>query len=476
MYFTLDQNTTMLAVLLLLGLSILTVEYCRRDRTRTPESEDAFLFSGKTQIHSLASNVGAFFSLTYFFGGALAYGRVFGAWYLLTAVSMFALLVLVVLLMLERMAISNSMPEAIGRSNVLLDYMRSVIGRAEFAAVLRMYSVIYFLLLAVELSVGRLVVSVLLPSHPAIPIFALSVICFVVYAYLAFGGFRAVLNSDLVQMIVIGGFVACLIFLIMKSGTPLRDSIVSSMALEPSSASLVFTLVLGLAWVAAGVDFFSRLNFTPTKGRSLLSQRKAFAVISLALTFLVLLIGILYGIKLRAEIPEIDSPITFTTHTIEHFLGIERPWVPIFFIASIFCMIFTTVDTLMLTLLQLGRYWNIRALRRKGLAQLLLLAAAISLFISAEAVSVVAVFVGSLMLAPAVGVLKAFAQRISFLAPAHLGALEWAMVAATVVFAFVFNDLKLNFDRHFLIPGLVLAVITASSVLSHAVAWIGAKR
>src|SRR5258708_30513264 len=147
----LDPIGQLVAMLLLLILSLVTVEYCRRDSRSVFNNESAFLFRGKTALYSLASNAGSVFSLTYFFGGGLIYGYYFGLWYLLLA----ALILLSALLLLWRMIakIAYSAANKELESNLLLDYLKSHLTPSDFVRMVRLYSILYFLLLDVQLAV-----------------------------------------------------------------------------------------------------------------------------------------------------------------------------------------------------------------------------------------------------------------------------------------------------------------------------------
>src|SRR5258708_14498837 len=198
----------------------------------------------------------------------------------------------------------------------------------------------------------------LLPSHPAVSALALGLICTVVITYLSLGGFRAILNSDLVQMTVIGGFLLALIFLMAKShGLPNQLTLPTRRrGVLLIVSAFPMALCLGVSWFVASVDFFSRLNFMPSRIVGNVRQKQLFAVVSLVCIFIVITIGIFYGMQLRSILPAVQSPSLYTEAMIAHFLGLGRPVISAIFVVSIFCMLFTTVDTLLLTVVQVDSY------------------------------------------------------------------------------------------------------------------------
>lgn len=461
-----DSTTTVFAVLLLLLLSLITIEICRRDQVGKKQTERQFLFLGKSQIHALASNMGSLFSLTYFFGGAFIYGYTFGTLYLIAAAATFVILLPLIPWLIGQFSSTtqSSDHKEPPTGNLLLDHLRQRLRPADYRTTLRLYAIIYTLLLVEELAVSRLIIATLIPAHPLIVTFTLAVIIGVIAAYLSLGGFRSVLNSDLVQMAMIAAFLLVLVFLIAGS-TPTEALDLSLPSLDLGEyGGMLWTLLFGVAWFVSSVDFYSRLNFTPSSRWTLAVQRKRLAVLSLVLVFFVLALGILYGMRLRGVVSDISSPETYASETIQHFLGSTVPVVGVCFLGSVFCMIFTTIDTLLITMLQIGAYSGSRFLRRQNLLQILLVAVILSTLLNFRSVSYFGIFIGSLMLLPLIAVFKAGPPRLAYWTPPSLRSMEWALVLSVILFLSGFDLLRMEFGAHFLLPGFVLlfALITTA--------------
>ena len=211
-----DQGAVLLGLFLLALLSIYTVEKCRRDTKGHLSNPRRFLFEGRGWRYSIASNVGAVFSVTYFFGATFLYGRLYKGTMLVIAAAIFLSLFFLLPRLIRAMHTRVEHPPDIRSSNLMLEFLKQRLGRSDYRILAGLYFVIYFGLLVEELAVSRLILSTLFPVQPAVAAIMLTTICFVILAYLGFGGFRAILISDYVQLQVIVPFVLTLIFLIYR--------------------------------------------------------------------------------------------------------------------------------------------------------------------------------------------------------------------------------------------------------------------
>jgi|SRR5579863_9589150 len=196
---TLDQLTIFFGAVALVALSIYTILKCREDSVEHLGDTELFLFLGKTRAYSFASNLGSVFSVTYFFGAAFIYGLIFkGTLLIITTI------VFIILFWLIPRIMTSSWPHNLHstdqRGNILLDLLLRRLGHQSFQVVCRIYSFIYFALLVEELSVSRLILHTLFPAHASVAAALLVTICFVILAYVHFGGFRAILISDFEQL------------------------------------------------------------------------------------------------------------------------------------------------------------------------------------------------------------------------------------------------------------------------------------
>ena len=338
----------------------------------------------------------------------------------------------------------------------------------------RIYAIVYFLLLVEELAVSRLVLSKLLPGHPALSTMALGLICIVIFIYLKLGGFRAVLNSDLVQMAVIATFVLSMVYLMAKArALPDLPAPTLSQANEVGSIMAIPLIVLfGICWFFGSVDFYSRLNFMSRQLPSSILQRQRFAVVSLISIFVVISIGALFGMHLRLALPSPASISTFTESVIGYFLTQGRALISGVFVVSIFCMIFTTIDTLLLTLIQVDSYRSSRWFGRESLAKLLLVAVGLSCLIEFDLVSAFGIFAGSLMILPALGIASALQRTAPRLLPS-LVPLEWALFASLLIFVSFIPLIKANFQLHHLLPSVAVFATTVAIAISKIVRMRG---
>jgi hypothetical protein len=284
---TIDKLSLFLGAVTLAILSIYTILRCREDSVAHLRDPELFLFLGKTRWYGLASNLGAVFSATYFFGATFIYGLLFRGTFLVITTAIFLILFWLIPSILN-VALPRSEHASNQRGNVLLDLLSARLGQRDFTRIVRIYSLIYFLLLIEEISVSRLILHTLFPAQTLAAIALLVTIFFVILAYVYFGGFRAILISDFEQLKVLVPFLVLLVFLIFKDSPHAHGVTLLTFPHLDNPSGLLFATLFGIAWFSAGVDFYSRLNFTLSPGEDVLTAKKAFARISLAAIYVLL--------------------------------------------------------------------------------------------------------------------------------------------------------------------------------------------
>jgi len=456
-------------MILLALLSIYTLQRCRSADRQTG---GPFLFAGRERIYSLASSVGSVFSVTYFFGATFIYGRLYGRGFLVLVTLAFGALAAILTLILKRMhAIVPVTTSRTFESNLALDFLKIRLPQNEFQRLLWLYAAIYFALLVEELAVSRLVFATLFPVHPTVPALLLVTIIAVIVIYLEYGGYQAVLTSDLEQLKVLVPFTLMLVLLVGLSVPLPAPSGAPSKLAEGSVVGQVGGMVFAIAWFAGGVDFYSRLNFKMAKGKNVLREQIRFSLTALALIYVLLVVGIFFGTHLSGVLPNIKSPTAYTDAAISYFLTRGFRTVIVVFLLSIFCMIFTTLNTLIITVLQVGAYTG-PLLSARHVTRILVAATLVSTALQFDSVSAYGVFAGSLLIIPFCGLvhtlLRERAQSIWFL-PKGLLYLPLGAMGAIIWFIIRFADLKLAFERHFELPGMVLCstLLAAVSVRSY---------
>lgn len=444
MLYSLDQTTLAFSVISLLVLSLVTLEFCRKDALSGKIDADSFWMAGKTKAFSFASVVGSLASVTFFFGGGITYGLTFGWPYVLVTAAVFVTSIAAIRYILRDLP-QDDRPIT---GNPLVNRLRTLTTDKDRQRIIRIYVLIYAALLIEELAASRLALSAMIPDNHALVVLFLSVMVVVMFVYVYLGGFRAVLNSDVVQLSVLAPFVGALAFLVLKerrSLPPLKEVLDTS---QLELAGLVFIYITGVAWFVSGYDFFARLNFLAKE--SLPKERREFVGVALSVAFLLLLMAEMYGVSLRTDWGGVGSTVEFSRRLSSHFLEQSIPFAPGLFVVALICMIFTTIDTLLLTLFQLGHEGRLRLLQRKRLAPIFSGCVIISSFLDLDMVSVTAVFLLGLMLVPATGLL------VSFLRPrSSLVFLDWSVLFSFVLFAMTAKVFIWDYGSHFLIPGLV---------------------
>lgn len=454
-----------LATFLLLLLAVLTVEACRRDHVAFTSDLKAYLFRGRLPVHSLASNIGATFSVTYFFGAIVIYAQLFRSWFVLTLAVAFPLIFLLynrLLARAEKAIPSGQMLKQKG--NILLDLLSGIYSRNSFRSLAGLYLLMYFLLLVEELAVSRLVLSSLIPGRPLVVSFLLSVVCLVAVIYLYLGGFRAVLISDFVQTAVLCSFFLVLTLLTMRYGS--RGRLIDFPLDQPvlRLSNLLLVLFLAMVWFLAGIDYSARFNFDAKSSGELASKRRQLAKLTALFTFATLSLGVLFSQALSDEIPTNVDPSDYVRNLAVFFLVESAPIYRVVFLVSVHCMIFTTIDTLLATLLQVADYGEFSflgkpLLTRENMLRVLLAAAVVSSLIDVDRVHVVGIFIASLLILPAIACAKAILPRAAGWLPDKTHYLWWALVLSIMVFVPLEPRISHMFDYHFLLPGLPLATV-----------------
>jgi Na+/pantothenate symporter len=258
MILTVRDLLLFLVLGVLLSLSYLTIKYAKASGTNF-RSYGAYLFEARGRRQSLASNVGAVFSVTYFFGATFIYGMVFGAWIRIMTVLVFVAVTALAIYVTSQIDTANVRTTA--DSNLLLAFFAKKLEPNDFRTVIRIFTIIYFALLVEELAVSRLVLHAL-TRQPIAVAFLLITICFVIYTYLYLGGFRAVVTADSVQIVVLILFLLMLVILMREYTTPSELLWLHLNSQSPmATLNLVGAGVFGISWFMPAVDFYSRLNF-----------------------------------------------------------------------------------------------------------------------------------------------------------------------------------------------------------------------
>ena len=167
-------------------------------------------------------------------------------------------------------------------------------------------------------------------------------------------------------------------------------------------------------------------------------------------------------ISSSGDIGPILSPSQYTKAAIGLFIADHNPWVTVIFLVGLFCMIFTTLDTLLLTVLQLGFHIGSRIVRRKYLSVLLLCSIIFSTQIPSDGVSAIGVFVASLLIIPFSAILRDVVPLSLKLLPDSNSYFLPSIALSLVGFVLAYDKIETDFSRHHLIPGIVLASVLIS--------------
>lgn len=465
------QSAYLLAFFLLV-LSILTIEFCRREiKSRRPDRR-SYLFAGKTALDSIASNLGSTFSATYLLGAAIVLTQLVGWWAAATVV-----VVCVSSYWLYRRLLRNIHSElgevhcSQQKGNLLLDLYGKSRGRRGQQSLAALYSVIYFGLLVEELAVSRAILSSLVPHQPVVPSAVLLILCAVVIVYVYVGGFRAVLTSDLIQGIVLAAFVAMLVLSSLRSEGEAVTSAVFRNAPDFSDIfpCLVIALVFGISWFVAGVDFASRLNFQVSSTQSLEREQRSVVRISFLGTAALLLAAVVFGEFSRSDLALTADSAVYVDNLARYFVYDSAPLVQVTFIASLLCMIFTTIDTLIITMLQASDYAVLRAARRESIVSVVTAAMAVALVVPVDHLYLFGLMAGSLLILPMMSIVPILAPSLASAVP-ESNAFAWVALGGTWAVYICFGDvLATSTEIQFLSPGIPLLLGLCTLVMDRLV-------
>jgi hypothetical protein len=449
----------------LLLLSIATITLCRRDGP-APTRYAEFLFTGKTFVFSVISSAGAAFSVTYFLGATFIYASILRVWCVPILIAI-AVLVIAGARRIVTVAASELRDPAFENSdqNLLLALMQRRLQPRNFSVFVQLLFVSSFLLLVEELSISRVILNSLFPDLPILASTLLFTIVAVILAYVYIGGFRAVLTADWVQFSVLVAFLGLLLFFVSARGHPLAVLAVPRNLTRSTiiGASVLWT-VYGATFLLLAVDLYSRMNFS-APANVLLVMRLRLVTISISLVFVVVLIGVVFAISLSPEIGRVLTPTQYYSSLSALFA--TTPLSHVAFLVAVFCMIFTTVNTLLITTAQIGFYKKGFGSTRPDFSRILVVATFISVFVDADAVCAFGILVGSLLVLPLFQVLPELfgepGRRQRDDRYLWLGA-----VLSVAAFIAAYPRIGLRFQLHFLIPGGVLGMTLLSRLI-----WLG---
>lgn len=466
-----DSQTVYFALAALLLLSIATISLCKAERSPI-ETYSEFLFSGKTFFHSLVSSAGAIFSVTYLLGATFIYSTVYRAWTFVMAVVGIILAFVVIRRVIKTALRELEAEVALGRrENLLLAFMRLRLPERNFRVFRNLLTLAFFLLLVEEVVVSRLILRTILPgAEPVADGFLFVIIC-VVLAYLYTGGFRAVLTSDLIQALVLAVFLTMLGISVASRSDTLPDLVIPPItALSHLASAVLLWTVYGVCFLVMAVDLFSRLNFRLHTGspEDLLVR---FSGLSLLLVFIIIAVGSAFGLAMAPDLGATSTSNYFES-MVTLFVGSGAEQVRVMFLVALFCMIFTTIDTLLITTMQVRSYTRGFGSRRTDIPSVLLMAVAAAIVIPGEAAPAFGIYVGSILILPASQLLQELYPQAKFSFASDHRFLWAALGGATLLCLVMHEELIGDFSIQHVIPGLFLTCALASNL----VALIARKR
>ncbi len=464
MSFAGEIVTLLLSGVILVYLAIYTISRCKAIVSKQAVSREDFLFEGLRPVDSLASNMGAAFSLTYL-GATAIYAHLYGIGFLLYS----ALGFLCAGFIATRLINLDSRLNTKG-PQVLFTHLKRQYGQSGFRIIAGIYSVIYFGLLVEEIAVGRLVMNLLLPQSRAVAAALLATLLLSVLSYLNWGGFKAILISDFAQLKLLVVFLVVLI-LVLVGANPISLELQQSShrSLFAGTSVLFLGLLLFVPWLSCAPDFYSRLNYRREEKHAYFSKRE-FIVGSLIAMFFVYGLAGLVGASLPPTFAIDQTPTGFAEAGIA-IIGssVSRVGTIVFF-ASIFCMLFTTIDTLLITLLQSVDQASFLSNWAHRPSALLLIAAAVAgLLVPAKSISAYGLFIGALLIIPMFPLLGILSQRVRNLLPQDQSYLTASLILSVIAFAFVGPILETEYSLHHLV-GLVVFIPTATCAVVASIA------
>jgi hypothetical protein len=460
MNFTADSLTLFLGTATLLLLSLYTIVACRSQLSNEPETFSHFLFEAKTKRYSLAGAIGSVFSVTYY-GATTIYGHLYRGWFIIFLVVSCLCAIGLARKIIDESASASGVHAPDEKGNALLDLLSRRLPEPGFRKLLALYALIYFFLLAEELAVSRLVLSSIFPGHPVVTATLLATVCLVILAYLKRGGFKAVLIADFEQLKLLFPFMVSLGLLIYRRPpSPLPAAELFNPRASSSVLALPLAVVMLVAWTAGSLDFYSRLNFRLENGQPRGTQQKTFATLALTLVFAALIAGSLFGAWMPQTFSRAQTPAAFTKAGVDYIVAGGSRATSVIFFASLFCMIFTTINNLLITLMQVRFYLGRSTSRNDDFSRLLLFATLASSVFWANCVSAVGLFVGAQLIVPTTIVACSLSDRLTRLLPKRFMFLLWSTLLSIVLFVFFYPSLETFYSRHYLVSAIVIVPFT----------------
>ena len=463
MIYSLSNITEALAIVLLLSICILTIIACKQDHIKEKEEKN-FLFKGQSIKHAIASSIGSVFSATYFVGAIVIYGTMFKLW-MIVLVLISTALTCGFMLFFQRVYVNEFGNRASARNdtNILFEFLNRRLALKEFRAVTFVYFIVYFGLLIEELAIARLTLHTIFGAQPVLVAALLSAMCIVMYAYVYTGGFRAVLTSDYVQLIILVGFLIVMVYTALSKTTERTDWTAVEMGGFDFWLCLIFGSLFLFSWFVCSIEFYSRLNLANARKNNPIQNRKVIIILSMVGIFIVLSIGGYFGAKMSSMIPTVSSPTTYAHDIVDLFLNSPSKIIAALFLAGLFCMIFTTVDTILIALLQNSWYSFFPKFDRKNMLFFLLLAALLSTQMDLDSVSAVGIHIASWMLVLVAPIAKAVFNVKSI----KLGSIYILLPIplSSIAFLFIYSEIKLWFAKHIYIPIISISAILFSFLI-----------
>jgi hypothetical protein len=461
-------TTLLLGTATLLLLALYTLTKCRAQLPTRPTEYSVFLFQGHERRHSLAATIGSTFSVTYY-GATTIYGHLYRGWFILLLAAG-CILSLFLIGAVIREAHAAGVPAADSRSNLLLNLLRVRLGQQNTQHLVRLWIGIYVFLLAEELAVSRVVLMTVFAQYPAVPAVLIATMCIVVSVYVRWGGFKAILIADYEQIKLLLPFAIALGFVIFR-GKDLSIALTHAFVpiVRTNVAAFPLGVLLMVSWKVAAVDMYSRLNFRMSASKPVEEQRLWFAVVAVALAVGMFVIVAFFGMTLPSEFSHVRTPVGFTRAGLQYAAVLSSKPALVIFVASLFSMILTTINTLAMTTLQLGAYQRSGRPHIRDLSRLFLVAVLLSCFFDPNAVSGVGMFVGALLIIPLLAIISAISGGVRRLLPHSFAFVGPSALVAAVAFMASYRRIGGDYAQHYLLPVLVVSSFVLCASVGHLV-------
>lgn len=459
MIFARDIVTILLSGIVLIFIAGYSIARCKETISTPYRSRANFLFQGLRPIDSLASNMGGAFSLTYL-GATAIYAHLYGLIFLVYLCVGFLLAAVIA----TRLVLYFG-DRARQRSPLLL-LLRACYGKRNSQRLATLYTIIYFALLVEEIAVSRVVLNLVIPQSRIVSSALLATLLLVIIVYLSWGGYKAVLISDFAQLKLLLLFLLVLLFTLTARNPIALD--LSQFSKAPASnggVPLVLGLVLFVPWLSAAPDFYARLNYHQVEHAQL--GRRQFITVSFILMFIVYGSVALLGASLPRAFAHDQTPTGFAAAGVKIIGSSVSTIGTVVFFASIFCMMFTTVDTLLVTYLQCAYFSSFTSRWTQRVDSMMILAAALAgLLVPADSVSVVGLFIGGLLILPALPITAIAVPALRRVLPRNQLYLLFAAPLCSLTLLMCLNKLETDFLGHHLIGLLILAPTLVCATLA----------